>query len=328
MFTPKELTLDLEQTQSQSLFLMDARGSRLLFALSDQEIDPATTSVRHYSSSIFIYNAETEQIETVWTPEIEGDYQSGILTSDTTALCGVCLDPSGDNADTVVSLGAEQNIMAQVDGALDVPVRLGDPIAIFPYTEFESGEPVYHALSIQNNEIIGNDVWLTVPLAASSICYSQDQVCYITEIDGKSYFITADENGEQCKNEFDPAVEKLDSFCLTPNGVLASMVTDSSHKCVLFRPDGTRITLDRPGDDTAVYRLRANSMAALGVDYRFDLMAVVLQDDQLVVLDDICEEIVSAQAGSPISLRSPDSGTFYLFFSETGALYQVTTSYK
>lgn len=326
VFRTEELAIDVTLTESQSIFLMDAYGPRLLFCISDRQTGPVATTATFQSVSIFIYNSESQEVEISWEPEIVGHYQSGVLTSNSTALCGVCLDCDGYNADTVISLGSEQKIIAQIDGALDAPAHLGIGISLFPYTVFENGVAVCKVLTIEENKIIDNPKWLNHTLAISSICYAEDRVCYISEIDERSYFVVADKDGELWRSEFDPSAEKLDSFCLTPDGVLASMDVGSSHKCVLFGDDGSRIELDMPGSKSAIYRLRSNSMTALGVDYKFNLMAVNFQNGGISITENICSEITAFNTGSPISLRVSSKDTFFVFFPEKGTLYKVKTA--
>lgn len=326
-FSVEEIPLDLALTDTQSLYLLDAKDSRLLFTVWDKQINYATTGSSRYTSSVFIFNADTGEIEKLWEPEIPGQYQSGILTGTDSALCCVCTDiesPAGNYADHIVLLNSNQTIVAQVDGMLSAPSELDENTILVPYENYADGISTYGLLCLSDGSVSDRFSWMENQMDSVQISAYGSSFCFIQDTGEKSCFVTADGNGELYRSVFDPSTEKIDSFCLTAQGVLASMQTDTGHSCILFSLDGTRSVLEDPGFDSGLYRLRANQAATLAVDGQYQLYALTVRNGQLS-LQSITEDLLPKGAGA-ISLRTFGEDGFWLYYGSIPALYRVAVT--
>lgn len=325
LFAAREVPFHFELSETQNLYLLDARENHLLFTVWDKATDDENLNVLHYSTSVFIFNMDTGKVEATWIPDIIQQFQSGVLTSDTTALCSVCTDvedPVG-RADTMVALTNEMETIMTLGGPVEDLCRTEDGKIIVVYSEFESETVEYGVVCIDNGIVTKDYDFINGLLNSGSISSFGDKLCYISEKDGTSWFVTVDEEGELYRNKFDSETEKLDSWCLTSNGVLASMMSDAGHKLVLLNPDGSRIVMDRSGDDSALYRLNANAQGGLAVDYRFRLHGFTQEGTEITITMNPCGEEFADQMTGAISIFRCNEDSFIVFCNENQRLFLI-----
>ncbi len=327
-FRGEEIPLNAELSPEQSLYLLDARGDRVLFTVWDQGPEGKASPTSRFTSSVFIYNTDTQQVETSWEPEIKGQYQSGVLTGEQSALCSVLPGPDMEaKGNVLVSLDSAQKSIAQADGMPGAVRRIGGDNYMLPYAKNSDGAQTYGLICVTGDSQTHEFDWIAEDLASTEIAVLGDKFCYIGEKDGKSFFVTADANGEICRNEFSPQQEKVTSFCLTPEGVLAGFETDEGCRCVLLRENSERTELELPGECKALYRLCANEQAAVCTDPDYLLWGVPAPGAALRSQEQLCADTLPlCEKGDYLSLFAADESSFYVYFGHRPALFRLHVS--
>ncbi len=326
-FDAMEVSLDIGLDENQTLSLWDAWGDHLLFTISDKTVYEDKATAIHYTCAVMIFNAATGKVETVWIPEDIMLIQSAVLTSDNSVICNALLeieDPTGV-ADTIISFNENQMILKQMDAYLDRPRRLEDGTILIPYKANTEDGVACGVVCYRDGAETDDYAFLNEEMAISSLEVLDSQLCYVCEENGKSYFVTADAQGEICRNEFAPQSEKLTDFCLTANGVLACVESESGYQYVLMKPDGERVTMDAPGTNSALYRLNANRVAVLAVNYEFRQYALTYSEGELNLTENPCGSEITSHYLGAISTFVADENTFYVYCGDNLKLFRIDT---
>lgn len=323
-YSVEEIKVNIELSDTQTMYLLDVLDERLLFAIWDTVFYEPTNSSFQYTTAIIIYNANSQSIEKTWVPSSVYQCQSGVLTGADTAICNVMTDitdPVGV-ANIMIQLSEEEVVVFESSGTLGAPSRLSDGSVLVPYAESVNDTISYGILMVKDGSTIEKYKPTSGTVDSMSISVSEDRFCYIQDSESESYFVTANVKGEICRNAFDPAKEKVDSFCLTSEGVLVSVGQDHKHRCILMKPDGTRI--ERDTYDVALYRLSQNGGAILGVNSAFDLYAVCW-DSESIDLQRILTEIETPnEVSKAVSIEPSGNNGFFLYWHDGVRLLRVS----
>lgn len=228
-------------------------------------------------------------------------------------------------ADTIVLYGDAETELAQFPGKhINRFYRLNDASFVAAASWVADGHTEYEFVCVRDGVLSDELDSLSPTLDSAQISVFGEKLCYIQDRDETSYFTTVRADGSTVENEFHIQTEKLDSFCLTGQGILASMSTKSGHKYVLMAPDGSRTTLERPGNDAALYRLTASGSSVLAVDPYFHLYAITAQDGQIQLWSDVFGDLPDSD-DQAVSFFSGTDDSFYLLYSGN-RLFRLTAA--
>ena len=305
------------------MYLLDILGERLLFAIWDTAFDETTKATYHYTEAILIYNADSQRVEKTWVPDSVYQCQSGVLTGEDTAICNIMTDitdPVGV-ANIVIRLSDEETVVFESSGVLGIPSRLSDGNVLIPYTEFVDDTISYGIFAVKEDDTIEEYRPANGTVDSMSISVSEDRFCYIQDAGAESYFVTADLSGEICRNAFDPTKEQIDSFCLTPTGVLVSFGENQKHRIVFMKPDDTRI--ERITYDIALYRLNQSNGVVFGVNNAFDIYTVFWDTESIDVQRVFSEIEMPNDASNAVSIEPTGDDGFILYWHGVPKLLRV-----
>lgn len=318
-----EIEVNIELSDNQTMYLLDVMDERLLFAIWDTVFDKLTNCTFHYTTAIVIYNADSQSVEKTWVPSSVYQCQSGVLTGVDTAICNIMTDitdPVGV-ANVMIRLSEEEAVVFEGSDALGVPSRLSDGNVLIPYVESANETISYGILVVKYDGTIEEYQPSGGSVDSMSISVSDDRFCYIQDAESESYFVTANVKGEICRNVFDPTKEKIDSFCLTAEGVLVSIGENQKHRCVLLKPDDTRI--EQITYDNALYRLTQCDGAILGVNYSFDIYTVYWDTENIDVQHVFSEIEIPNDASKAVSIVAAGDNGFMLYWHDIPKLLRV-----
>lgn len=322
-YSTEEVEINIELGDTQTMYLLDVLGERLLFAIWDTVFDEPTNYTFHYTTAIVIYNAGSQSVEKTWVPGSVYQCQSGVLTGPGTAICNIMsdiTDPVGV-ANIIIRLSEKETVVFESGGVLGAPSRLSDGNVLIPCAESFDDTISYGILVIKDDGTIEKYQPTSGTVDSMTISVSEDRFCYIQNAESKSYFVTANVSGEICRNAFDPTKEKIDSFCLTPKGVLVSFGENQKHRVVFMEPDDTRI--ERVTYDIALYRLNQCNGAVLGVDHAFDIYTVSWDAESVDVQHMFSEIEIPNDESKAVSIEPSGDNGFILYWHDIPKLVRV-----
>lgn len=326
-----ELPLAIDIPEGCRLQINDAQAEHILYTLQQSVLDEERMLSYDLTKAVGIYDTASGTVTAQWEPAEAGWYFTGALSGAQAAVFARIDDY--ENAVpahySIVSFRAEaQTTLQSITGAVQQMQHLGET-ALFSYYDADGRFGVRSV----SPEDATDDVLLwqakgkTVTPLAGDLSAFEGRFAYTCVQDGRCALITADLSGEQSRVSLEYLTERLDHFCLTPQGLLASLsleedTADAHHELTLFASDGTRY---RTKSYRPLYRMAFSSTLGCAVDSFYHVFVIAASRGRVLYRPfspDLPEEMQSL-LGQPLAILRGDDTFLYFYFTELQRLFLV-----
>ena len=329
------IPLSIDGADDGILEIKDARGDRVLFALHEKLLDPQGMYAYYRTVSLGIYSTSEQTVTTLWTLETVGWYYAGALCAEDSAVFACMTDYSDAHPDaySLIALGEAQNELCSLEGEYSpMLAAMPDGSVLFSYAQNDGAFGVRAILDGTVSDVLKwqSDGDSVQPLGGElSVC--GESFAYPCVQDGQAVLITADLQGETAREPLEYGKEKLDSFSLTQQGLVASLSLnegsdDAERALTFFRKTGEPLRLARQATDGALYRMAFDNIFGFAVDSLFDLYVLYASGDRID-----CHKLTDDELGALAPLNGTtadifvaDDVSFCLYYPEAGQLFRVT----
>lgn len=323
------LPLPEVETENGFLEILDGRNNLVLCAEQLKILDQATMSSYFLTKKLGIYDTGSRQYLCTWVPETEGWYYAGGLISDHSALCAVredywntypaefALIDFGDTQKRIENIVGEiQAVRSSKGGTVWVSSQVPDgSFGIGCY----SGNVYSDVLSWECRE--GQE-----PMDGQiTPCGVQTGFSCVTE--GQCVLMALDEAGTGWEYRLEYLKERLDSFCLTPCGIVACLSvnqdTPDAHRALVLITNGDQCAeLRRGALDGALYQMRFAGTMGVAVDYRWGIHVLAVKEDRLGTEPLNAPELAEL-LNQNVRFFTADEASFYFFYPDAQRLFRV-----
>lgn len=328
------LTLSIDGMQDGLLEIKDTQGDLVLFALQEKLLDAQGMYAYYRTTRLGIYNTVEQAVSALWTLENEGWYYLGAFSGTDSAVFACINDYTAAYPSdfSLIAFDEKQTPLHSLDSQYPMLASMSDGTVLFSYVE-NGGS--FGVCAIRDGAI--NDVlkWVSDgdsvrPLGGEmSVC--GERFAYPCVQDGQAVLVTADLNGETERQTLEYGKEKLDSFSLTAQGLVASLSlnedTDEAERALTFyRKTGEPVSKKRRAADGALYRIAFDNIFGVAVDSFFNayiLYATNGRVDCHKLSDSELGELAPLN-GTAVGFYVADDVSFYFYYRETQQLYRVT----
>ncbi len=323
-FSTTKCVLETGAEWGLECFVMDVRDGKVLYSLDENQFNSDAMITYLQTKRIGIFSLDSQSVIAEWTPELSGWYQAGILTEDgNSALCTVATDNSEvyPSHYSFVEFGREQQEIESIRGTF------------FGLCRLASGKVVYSCAGLQGNfgvrliygESNPRDVLVFTKEEAESLSgyllACGDRFCYGYGENGNFVIAVATvEDGVLYRESFSTEDYTMDSYCLTPQGVVAGVCKKGSenHCLIKLDPNGNQVLIEKL--NYPLYRLKWCGDFLLAVDHGFNLCAITADSDGNITI----EKPIIQRGESQVSLFSAGEKGCYLYGYPEKTVYTLT----
>ena len=265
--------MKIEGTDGLSCFVMDIRDGNVLLSLDEKHVDEETLFTYMHTERICIFSTAKQEIVAEWSPEVYGWYQAGVLTGEDSAVCAVARDPKNVFPEkyAFMRLDQEQTLAGKLNGELFNMRRLDADTILYSYQDHSTGEFGVRSIKLDEGTrdifcLAGEEYEGT----GGPLITCGDRFCFVYGKGGKYVMaVGTTVDGVLYETSFSVEDYTIDSFCLTPQGVVASVCKQNSsvHQLILLNQKETRVLIEKMRSPLYALRWCGDFMASIGYDF-------------------------------------------------------------
>jgi beta-lactamase regulating signal transducer with metallopeptidase domain len=318
-----------EVMEDHFIEIFDTRGDTILYAEQEKIYVSETANAFYYTHKIGLYDTEQSRLLECWEPKTEGWYFCGTLTPSGDVYCAVKQDYTNayPSCYALNHFGDQQATLLSLDGEIQSIVTMDNRV-LFSYI---SNHGTFGIGSIENDSYSEFLTWETdqntMPLdGILSVC--GNAVSFSCVENGKATLIVADKEGIKNRHPLEYKKERLDSFCLTSQGIAACISvqegTPEAHRKLFLLSDNDK-PIEQPRDSLygALYQMRFSETMGVAVDYRWDVHILAISGDK-VGSEKLHASFLDHYPQQAVRFYASDEFTFYFFYQEKQDLFRVT----
>jgi hypothetical protein len=322
------LPLPAVEQPDNVLEVLDGSGQLILFAEQTPTYGADGLFSAYQTQRIGIFDVSENQVVVSWEPQEDGWCCGGALESEQTAVC-ILRQSEASQQDALYALGESQRCLLREDGELQF-VKSAENGKI--WLSFADHDGSFGIGSVQNGTYDTYATWQAADGTESLgglLAVYDDTVGYYGAENGNGTIMIGDPSGITTRYPLEYETERMDSFCMTSNGVLACLsvgegTKDAHRELVLWNADGTQTVLRRAASG-ALYQMCYAKSFGVCVDSNWRVHILSTAEGQIfestmqdVLPDDLMEEAVWFCAA--------DDFSFYFYYPYANQLLRVTVS--